>query len=102
MPLRFGNSHTRMTHIFLVTLFSELTLLGYVTNGLKHGKGIFKFPSGDIYVGDFHKGWLKGQATIFYVNGDIYGGSVLDNRKNGKGTYKYKNCNVYKGDWAQD
>ena len=38
----------------------------------KHGKGVFKFPNGETYEGDFVDGWLTGSGTMEYQDGTKY------------------------------
>ena len=44
-------------------------------SGLKHGKGVYKYASGDIYEGNYQYGLKHGFGCLRFHNGDTYSGS---------------------------
>jgi len=75
---------------------------GYNEDGLKHGKGIYKYANGDVFDGEYKEGKKHGKGIYKYVSGSVYDGDWDNNKKHGKGIYKYANGNVYDGDWDND
>ena len=93
------------------------------------GKGVYKYPNGQIkYEGEYLNGKRHGQGTAYYSNGEIafkgiyyqgnkkdgYGkesgtnpdglkwefeGEYKDYMRNGKGTMHWSNGDTYEGDW---
>jgi hypothetical protein len=71
--------------------------------GLRHGKGMQYYPSGQIkYEGDFNQGRREGYGTYYFKNGDRYAGNFSDNKMNGKGTYYYANGDRFVGEYKDD
>src|SRR6266404_2155224 len=50
-------------------------------------QGTFKYPKGNIYVGEFRDGKPNGQGAYTLTNGDKYIGEYKDGKWNGRGTY---------------
>ena len=89
------------------------------------GKGVFLFPSGGKYSGQFKKGVINGYGTFYYTNGNIYTGNWKNSIREGKGklqmptgdeysgefrankfwgsgTYTYSNGELFEGQWYND
>ena len=47
-------------------------------------------------------GFMNGEGTIAFVNGDRYEGGIVDNRKQGRGTFIWPNGQRYEGEWVND
>ena len=58
--------------------------------GVKEGNGIFIYPDGSKYEGQWKAGNRCGQGKYLYANGDWYKGNWKDNLKDGKGVYYHK------------
>ena len=114
--------------------FSDTPFTGKITgkarvsfkNGKRHGLGTWKYPNGNIYVGEFKDGKRHGQGTHTSANGDTYVGKYENDKKNGWGTntwadglskyvgefkdgltngwgtFNYSNGDTYVGDFKND
>jgi hypothetical protein len=101
------------------------TYNGPLKNGLPHGKGIRKWPSGDVqykgqfelgkfngygifkkggytYEGVFREGYKHGTGVATFSNGSSYNGEFVNNKRHGKGVFKYANGDEYSGDWKDN
>jgi len=58
---------------------------GNFENGLVHGKGLMVLDNGDIYEGDFYQNKIEGEGTYWYNNGDKYEGMLCNGSIHGKG-----------------
>lgn len=68
----------------------------------KHGIGIYQYPNGDKYFGEWANDLFNGQGTYVFNMGERYEGELLMGKKNGYGIYCYLNGNLYKGEWQKD
>jgi len=57
----------------------------------ENGKGVYNYPDGAKYVGDFENGKPAGYGTCIYSNGDKYVGYWQNHGPNGEGVYTYIN-----------
>lgn len=64
------------------------------------GKGVYKYPNGDIYEGDFVEAKRQGYGIYYYVNGDRYEGEFANHQFQGKGSVYYKSGSILNGIWA--
>lgn len=55
------------------------------------GKGIYHYPDGARYIGDFLDGKPAGHGTCYYANGNKYVGYWQNHGPNGEGVFTYKN-----------
>ncbi len=74
---------------------------GCIQGNCKTGKGIFAYPDGSRYEGNFLNGYPEGEGTFYYPNGDLYAGSFAHGLKNGKGQMRYANGKVKTGQWRE-
>jgi hypothetical protein len=54
--------------------------------GYYSGQGIYTFPIGDKYVGEFKRDNFNGQGIYTYSTGEIYVGEWKDSKSHGQGT----------------
>lgn len=67
-----------------------------------NGVGKYKFPSGNIYQGNFKNYRPEGRGTWYFANGDKYVGQTKNSLKNGQGTYYFKNGWQFAGTYKND
>jgi hypothetical protein len=74
-----------------------VTYTGDFQNGVQHGKGVMKWPSGEtMYEGDWQNGMKSGYGKFYYPDGNVYEGQFADNDLNGQGKFS-----LVAGDWAE-
>jgi hypothetical protein len=71
---------------------------GDIGNGVPLGRGIEKYPDGDVYEGDFENG-LPHRGTMKFPDGNVYEGDFDYGDVHGRGTKKYTDGRVYEGDY---
>jgi hypothetical protein len=74
----------------------------YNKNGLRHGKGIYKYASGGVYDGEWKDNKMHGKGIYNYTDGGIFDGEWKNGKKHGKGVFKYASGSVYDGEWKDD
>ncbi|MBF0213841.1 MAG: hypothetical protein HQM00_09815 [Magnetococcales bacterium] len=72
---------------------------GCIEGDCQHGQGIYLYPSGDTYSGQWRDGIRHGQGVYQFKNGDIYSGEWQNNQKHGQGSYLFQNGQRYDGGW---
>lgn len=72
---------------------------GCLSGDCKNGQGIYAYPDGSKYEGNFEHGKLRGQGKWFFPNGDKYVGAFKDNYPNGKGTLFHSDGRKQTGEW---
>ena len=53
------------------------------------GKGVFLWPNGDRYMGQYINGRRNGLGDMFYGDGDIYKGAWRNGQYHGQGQYQW-------------
>lgn len=86
---------------FLISLsvFSQAKT-GCISGDCMNGKGVFLFPNGDKYEGDFEESHLKGYGTYTDFRGNVYVGYFKDDKFNGKGMFTRTDGTKYIGEFA--
>ena len=56
---------------------------------MRHGKGLFKYSTGDVYFGGWKEDIFHGQGVYIFKGGQIYDGTLKNGMKDGKGVYYY-------------
>ena len=59
---------------------------GCLSGDCNNGLGVFAYPDGSKYEGQFLNGNFEGQGTFSFANGDRYVGQFKDNYPDGQGT----------------
>ena len=73
---------------------------GFLKNDLKHGKGKYKWDSGDVYDGNWVDGNMTGIGTYVWSNGNKYEGDWLNDTRTGSGTFTWADDGTkYVGSW---
>ena len=54
---------------------------------MKEGKGIYKFPDGKIYEGEYKNDVKNGKGKLFLEENKFYEGNWVNDQPHGKGIY---------------
>ena len=65
-----------------------------------HGYGVYRYPSGARYEGDWVDGEEHGYGVLIYANGARYEGNWVGGEQHGYGVYVYSNGDRYEGNWV--
>jgi hypothetical protein len=71
---------------------------GCINGDCETGFGTYKFPSGNVYTGNFVTEMRQGQGKVMFANGDILEGTFNANAIV-SGTYKFNNGCSFVGAW---
>ncbi|MCB0534876.1 MAG: caspase family protein [Lewinellaceae bacterium] len=74
--------------------------VGNWSNGRPHGNGKYKFSTRERYEGEFRYGKFEGTGTMYYPDGAYYTGSWKQNVKNGLGRLVFTNGTAQEGSWV--
>ena len=67
-----------------------------------HGQGLYEWPSGEKYIGEWSEGQKHGLGTHTFSSGEKYEGHFTDGKKNGHGTYLWLTGVIYVGEFKGD
>ena len=73
---------------------------GQTLRGEAHGRGVFTFPHGTRYEGDFRHGSFQGRGGMTWPSGSRYEGDFVDGERTGRGVMTWPNGNRYEGDFV--
>lgn len=94
-----------MNKVTFLTAFSflfSLTLSAQCISGdCQDGKGIYLYPSGAKYVGQFEEGEIHGIGVCYYTDGSKYQGEWAHRYPSGRGTKTYADGTKRTGKWAK-
>lgn len=74
----------------------------FAQNGKRHGKGIMKYRTGDLYEGEWLDDCMHGQGIMVYTNGEKYRGEWNENKRHGIGVHQFLETSRYEGEFAND
>ena len=63
----------------------------------KHGRGTYRFASGEVYEGVFANDTMHGHGTYGSADGGVYEGQFEDGKQHGLGTARHANGTVHMG-----
>lgn len=69
--------------------------------GKKEGRGVFEWPEGSKYVGEFFDNEIEGWGRYDWPDGRVYCGQWLDNKMHGYGWFFWFNGQIYRGQYDQ-
>ena len=69
---------------------------------MRTGRGVYIWPNGDRYEGEFEYNGMHGTGTLNYANGEKYIGSWVGGKKRGHGVYYWPNGKRYEGEFKDD
>ena len=67
---------------------------GQFKRGRKHGPGTFTWAHGDVFKGDYQNGLMHGQGIYTWANGNVFEGAYQNGLMHGRGTFAFANGNV--------
>ena len=71
---------------------------GDYVDGCATGKGVYTWPSGNRYEGDFVDGQRTGKGMTTWPDGERYKGDFVNGHATGKGVYTWPDGRRYEGD----
>ena len=74
---------------------------GCITGNCRNGKGIYIYPSGAVYIGEFKNGEIHGVGVCNYSDGRKYQGNWVRRYPEGKGTMTYADKTTRTGNWKK-
>lgn len=74
---------------------------GCISGDCRDGKGIYIYPSGAVYIGEFKEGEIHGIGVCYYSDGRKYQGQWHHRFPEGKGTMTYSDGNKRTGNWKK-
>jgi hypothetical protein len=74
---------------------------GCISGDCENGQGVFAYPDGSKYEGQFKEQKPDGWGTFTYTNGDRYVGTFRAGLKHGKGTFYYADETQATGEWKE-
>lgn len=74
---------------------------GCISGDCTRGTGIFIYPSGAVYIGEFKNGEIHGVGVCYYTDGSKYQGEWAFRYPEGKGTKTYKDGTKRTGSWKR-
>ena len=87
--------------VLLISLtVSSQTKTGCISGDCSNGKGVFVFPNGDKYEGDFEESHLKGYGKYTDFRTNVYVGYFKDDKFNGKGMFTRSDGTNYIGEFV--
>ena len=70
--------------------------------GVKHGRGVMRYPDGSIYDGQWKDGEKHGTGVYTCSDGGSYDGQWKDGKQHGRGVSTYADGGSYDGQWEDD
>ena len=74
---------------------------GCLSGDCQSGAGVFAYPDGSKFEGNFLNGKFEGEGTFYFANADKYVGHFKENYPHGAGTRYYANGSVESGEWRE-
>jgi len=65
--------------------------------GDKHGQGLYRWPNGRTYVGEWYENQMDGEGVESWPNGSKYRGQFQANKRHGQGTFTWPDGRQYIG-----
>ncbi len=89
-----------LSFIFFVFGLSQLKAQ-CISGDCQNGTGIFIYPSGAKYVGQFRNGEIHGIGSCYYSDGSVYRGNWSQRYPEGKGTKTLSDGRSWSGSWKR-
>lgn len=75
---------------------------GNFRDGKIQGEGILYFSDGNKYIGNWVNQYREGKGKMIFTSGDVYRGEFKHGRINGKGIMDFVSGDKYEGNWSND
>jgi hypothetical protein len=75
---------------------------GQFKHNKMHGTGTLNYANGQKYIGDWIEGKRMGRGVLTWPNGKRYEGQFKDDKMHGTGKMSYANGEVAYGKWSND
>ena len=85
----------------LILILPNLLNAQCVSGDCDNGRGIYMYPSGAKYIGDFKEGEIHGVGTCHYTDGSKYQGQWIYRYPEGNGIKTYADGTTWKGQWKK-
>ena len=72
---------------------------GDLVDGIREGKGVYRYDDGTYYEGDWISGKKHGVGKMDMASGEVYDGSWRDDVMNGYGVHMFPNGDVFEGNY---
>jgi len=83
-------------------LFLPYAHAGCVKGDCMSGYGVFEYPDGGVYMGNFVAGKPHGKGIFNFANGSKYIGHWAENFREGEGRFIYAEGHEYRGHFRRD
>ncbi len=96
-----------MNRLNKISLFLGASLISVslsaqcISGNCKDGRGVFVYPSGAKYTGEFKKSEIHGKGVCLYSDGSRYEGDWANRYPDGKGTKFLKDGSKLTGTWKK-
>lgn len=74
---------------------------GCLSGDCKNGSGVFAYPDGSKYEGQFKNNKFDGSGTFYFANSDKYVGQFKENFPHGAGARYHPDGTVENGEWRE-
>jgi hypothetical protein len=85
----------------LTMLLSQVAMAQCQSGDCKNGVGVYLYPSGAKYIGNFTGGEIHGVGVCYYTNGSNYRGEWVFRYPEGKGTMTFPDGSKWTGVWKR-
>ena len=93
--------HNTIFSILLLTVLPFFLQAQCTSGNCRDGSGIYIYPSGAKYVGQFQAGKISGIGTCYYTDGSKYQGEWEDGFPEGKGIKTLPDGRLISGNWKR-
>lgn len=76
--------------------------IGQYVRGKRNGNGVYYFPDGSRYEGEWANDAMDGFGQMSYPDGSRYSGGWKGGKRTGIGKMTYPDGTVQKGEWMND
>ncbi len=87
------------TIIALFFFFANALAAQCISGDCKNGTGIYLYPSGAKYIGQFKDNEIHGVGTCYYTDGSVYRGEWAHRFQEGKGIKTLQDGRTWEGNW---